>query len=452
MNVFTHAGIFALSALCAAAAHGQRLELAERIEVAPAWSGCPVGFSLLTHTNRQFMAFYSAERVMTLAQRDLSTNAWTFAELPSKLGWDSHNDVVLAVDADGFLHVSGNMHCSSLVYFRSAQPLDIRKMEPIHFMTGNREKCATYPQFIKGAGGDFLFAYRDGHSGNGTTLWNRYDRAAKTWTRLTDQPLFDGQGKMNAYPNGPVLGKDGFYHMTWVWRDTPACETCHTISYIRSRDMVNWENAAGTPLTLPIRLGADVVVDPVPIKGGLINPCQGIGFDTQGRVIVTYTKYDADGNTQLMNARLENGAWRVIQTSDWNYRWNFSGGGTIIGEISVGPVETQGGALAQSYSHAKLGGGRWSLDEATLKPTGKTASRVQFPKETGRNEHDMPGMAVRRASDWAANPETGLSPDGFVYRACWESLPANRDKPQPGGIPPPSRLRVYKMRVASGGQ
>jgi hypothetical protein len=39
-----------------------------------------------------------------------------------------------------------------------------------------------------------------------------------------------------------------------VWRDTPACETCHDISYIRSRDMVHWENAAGKPLALPIKL------------------------------------------------------------------------------------------------------------------------------------------------------------------------------------------------------
>jgi hypothetical protein len=431
----------------AASAFGRQLEVAERVEVAPVWAGCPVGFAMLTHTNRQFLAFYGAERVMTLAQRELNTNAWTFVELPSRLGWDSHNYIALAADDDGFLHLSGNMHGVPLVYFRSAQPLDIREMEPLHRMTGGREKRVTYPRFIRGPGGALLFTYRDGGSGNGSTLWNRYDPAARTWSRLMDEPLFDGQGKMNAYPHGPVLGKDGFYHMTWVWRDTPACETCHDISYIRSRDLTHWENAAGKPLTLPIRLGADVVVDPVPVRGGLINPCQAVGFDAQGRVVVTYTKYDAAGNTQLVNARLENGAWRVVQTSDWNYRWAFSGGGSIIGEVGVGPVEVQDGALAQSYSHAKLGGGRWRLDETTLKPAGKVAARVRFPREVYRKEHDLPGMGVRHASDWAADHETGVSCDGFVYRACWESLPANRDRPQPGGVPPPSKLRVYKLRV-----
>jgi len=211
--------------------------------------------------------------------------------------------------------------------------------------------------------------------------------------------------------------------------------------------MRSWENAAGRSVALPIRLGADVVVDPVPVKGGLINPCQAIGFDTQGRAVVTYTKYDDAGNTQLMNARWEGGAWRKVQTSDWNYRWAFSGGGSIIGEVGVGPVEVQDRFLAQGYSHAKLGGGRWRLDSETLKPAGKIGGRFRFPPEVGRKEHDTPGMSVRHAGDWAADPATGLSCDGFMYRACWESLPANRDRPQPGGVPPPAMLRVFKLKV-----
>ena len=437
-------GVFCLMA---GAVFGQKLEVVQRIEVAPVWAGCPVGFSMLTHGNRQFLAYYSAERVMTLAQRDLNTNAWTFVELPSRLGWDSHNYVTLAVDDEDLLHVSGNMHCVPLVYFRSAQPLDIRTMTPLHRMTGRLEKRVTYPRFIKGSEGELFFTYRDGGSGNGSTIWNRYREATRTWSRLMDEPLFDGQGLMNAYPHGPVLGKDGFYHMTWVWRDTPACETCHDISYIRSRDLRNWENAFGRPVVLPIRLGADVLVDPVPVKGGLINPCQGLGFDTRGRVIVTYTKYDAVGHTQLMNARCEGGAWKVFQTSDWPYRWDFSGGGTIIGEVSVGPVEIQDGALAQRYLHAKLGDGRWRLDETTLKPIGKIGARFQWPLEVGRKEHAAAGMGVRSAYDLAADPEKLVSCDGFVYRACWESLPANRDRPQPDGVPPPSNLRVYKLAV-----
>ena len=85
--------------LLAGTAFGQaKLERVERLDVAPVWSGCPVGFAMLTHSNRQFLAYYSDERTMTLAQRELNTNVWTFASLPSKLGWDSHNYVTLALD------------------------------------------------------------------------------------------------------------------------------------------------------------------------------------------------------------------------------------------------------------------------------------------------------------------------------------------------------------------
>ena len=76
--------------ICCAAMQGhcvQTLDLVERMDVAPVWSGCPVSFALVTHTNRQFLAFYSEKRVMTLAQRDLRGGGWSFAELPSTLGW-----------------------------------------------------------------------------------------------------------------------------------------------------------------------------------------------------------------------------------------------------------------------------------------------------------------------------------------------------------------------------
>ena len=59
------------------------------IDVAPVWAGHPVGFDLLTVEGRQFVAFYDAERRMTVAARKLGDPAWRFARLPSTLGWDS---------------------------------------------------------------------------------------------------------------------------------------------------------------------------------------------------------------------------------------------------------------------------------------------------------------------------------------------------------------------------
>ena len=41
----------------------------EVIDVAPVWAGHPIGFCLLTQAPHQFVAYYDAERHMTVAQR-----------------------------------------------------------------------------------------------------------------------------------------------------------------------------------------------------------------------------------------------------------------------------------------------------------------------------------------------------------------------------------------------
>ena len=62
----------------------------ERVEVEPVWSAHPVGFTLVTHPPFQIVAYYDAQRRMSVAQRRLDTTDWTFTRLPSVLGWDSH--------------------------------------------------------------------------------------------------------------------------------------------------------------------------------------------------------------------------------------------------------------------------------------------------------------------------------------------------------------------------
>ena len=219
--------------------------LAETIDIAPVWSGHPVEFALLTQGDQQFVAFYDAQRNMTIAQRTLGDRAFRLTVLPTKVGWDSHNGIEMAVDDDGYIHVSGNMHAKPLIYFRSTRPLDASTLARVPAMTGEQENSATYPHFFRGPKGEFLFTYRDGHSGEGNQITNVYDLKTQTWSRLVDEPLFDGEGERNAYPTVPELGPDGFFHVVWVWRDTTSAETSHDPSYARSRDLVHWENSRG---------------------------------------------------------------------------------------------------------------------------------------------------------------------------------------------------------------
>ncbi len=426
---------------------GTEMKVENRVDVMPVWSGHPVGFNLLTHGKRQFVGFYDAERRMTVAARTLDSDKWQFVRLPERVGWDSHNGIkVLYIDDDGYIHLMGNMHASPLVYFRTDKPYDITTFRRIDKMIGRNEKRVTYTRFFRGPANELILTYRDGGSGRGNQLYNVYDHKTKTWRRLLDTPLTDGQGKMNAYLNGPTRGPDGYFHLCWVWRDTPDCATNHDPSYARSKDLVHWETADGKKIKLPMTINTPgLIIDPVPVKGGIINGCVGIGFDSKKRVIISYHKFDPAGKTQVYNARLEKGKWKIYQTSNWNYRWYFSGGGSIRFEIRIGNVRVApDGKLVQSYKHVKHGTGGWVLDEETLRPVGKVLPPrgPTLPNELNKVESNFPGMHVNWRKSSGSGGETGVQ-----YWLRWETLEQNRDQPRKPPLPKPSMLRVYKLKI-----
>jgi len=414
------------------------------LPVGHVWSGHSVGFCLYTAEPYQYVAYYDASRQLTVAMRQLDREEWTEKKLPEHVNWDSHHYITLVVDKDGFVHLSGNIHGDPLVYFRTAKPFDVSTLERVELMVGRDERKCTYPQFLADSNGNLLFMYRDGKSGDGVQLLNRYDVETKTWTRLLSEPLFDGLGEVSCYPEGPVLGPDGYFHLVWVWRVHGGCETNHQLSYARTKDLVQWESAAGDSIQLPITPRAsNLIVDPVPVEGGMINESTIIGFDGQGRAIVSYHKFDVNGDTQIYNARLEEGHWNIHQTSDWKYRWYFSGGGTIENDIDLGPVTVSAdGQLTQGYKHIKYGSGVWTLDERTLKPRATSPGGTQMLDVSSNPQPAFPGMAVR----WKA--DTGLKRPGrsrFFLR--WEAMPVNRDQERTDA-PPPSLLQLYELRDA----
>lgn len=414
--------------------------------VSEVWSGHPVDFALIERGDTVYAAYYAAEpdRQLTVARR-LPSGAWTRKELNTAVGWDSHNYVTMLFDGEGRLHVSGNMHGVPLIYYRADDPGDIASLARVSSMVGSRESSVTYPVFLRGPKGEVLFMYRDGGSGNGDQIVNAYNPVSKTWSRLLSTPLFDGEGQRNAYlgsPSaGPVTGPgDGFYHLFWFWRSTPDASTTHQVNYIRSRDLVSWESGAGASVSLPVTFGAArVTVDPVPEQGGLINRGQ-IGFDALRRPIITYHKHEsAQGPTQLYNARLENGAWKIHKTTDWTYRWNFGGGGSLLLEIEFGPVTLEpGGALTQWYRHAKHGRGVLVLNPTTLhadsvRPDAYWPTGLEAPRRSGM---EVSWLQVRSQAD-----------PTIVHALRWETLPTNQDRAR-DVIPAPTDLMWYKLRDA----
>lgn len=411
------------------------------IDIAPVWSGHPVGFALLTRGDQQYVAYYAADRRLTVIQRTLGKKEWRSTILPTTLGWDSHNYVTMAFDRDGYLHLSGNMHAIPLIYFRSTIPGDASTLVRIPSMTGKNEERVTYPVFSYAPDGALLFEYRSGSSGSGDTYRNRYDERTKTWTPLTSEPLFFGGSARNAYPIHMLLGPDGWYHEVWVWRESPWAETNHDLSYVRSRDLIHWETAGGVPVQLPLWLGSPgVVVDDAPIRGGLINGGESIGFDLNGKLVISYIKYDAAGKTQLYFARWQQGGWVSQQASQWDYRWDFHGGGSIPMEVMPGPLKASGGKLSIEVHHVQYGDVVWGVDPKTMQLIGKPMPVAAVDEDKASARYAPPAgssLAARYASD-LGGPEAG----GATYRLMWASLGANRDRPRPEGAPPPTMLRL----------
>jgi hypothetical protein len=205
--------------------------------------------------------------------------------------------------------------------------------------------------------------------------------------------------------------------------------------------LVHWETSGGAALRLPISLASAEIVDPVPAQGGLINGNTVIGFDGQGRVVISYHKFDSAGKTQLYNARREDAGWKIYQTSDWDYRWEFNGGGTIVFEIGFGPVSAAAdGSLTQNYHHTKHGSGRWRLDAQTLRAAGPAPREPALPGAVFPKQADWPELRGQTAHDSGHSDDPGLQ-----YLLRWETLPSNRDRPRSGPLPPPSMLKLYEV-------
>ncbi|UZK67941.1 BNR repeat-containing protein [Sphingomonas sp. M1-B02] len=403
---------FALALCWCVPAAAQEVSAIDRV-----WAGHPVDFALVVTEERIFVGYYDAARQLSVASRSRKSAWWTYTRLPSWTGWDSHNAIAMAVDAAGQLHVAANMHNDPLVYFRTRTAGDVRTLEPAP-MTGVRERSVTYPVFLKDAGGRLIFKYRDGGSGRGAELYNVLEGGK--WRRLLDTPLADGEGKRSAYFVGPTLGPDGYFHLAWMWRDTPDATTNHDLSYARSRDLVRWERSDGTPLALPIRLGDAEVVDPVPVRSGMINNNSVVGFDGAGRTTISFHKYDSAGNTQVYLARREDRGWCVVQASDWTgFRWEFGGNGSLDFRLHVGGAVAEGKLLRVPV----VRDGEASdllLDGVTLARLGERAVA---------SEAAPAGMQLNRVND----------PSGIAL--TWLTLPPNRDLPREN-VPESSVLRL----------
>ncbi len=94
-----------------------RVAIAEQVQmrkipVAKGLASHPVngGHCLISDGEYQYIAFYDGDRQMTVGKRKLSETEWDLVKLPERVGWDTHNRILLFQDRKGHLHITGNMH------------------------------------------------------------------------------------------------------------------------------------------------------------------------------------------------------------------------------------------------------------------------------------------------------------------------------------------------------
>jgi hypothetical protein len=127
--------------------------------------------------------------------------------------------------------------------------------------------------------------------------------------------------------------------------------------------------------------------------------------------------------------------------TDWNERWSFGGGGTLVFQIQVdeGIRELPDGRLVQEVYNANLGGKvTLVLDPETLH-AGETISPAltPYPSELTQVVSSVAGMRVRWAGDGGQGPDPNVR-----YMLRWETLDSNQDQPR-DPIPPPTPLKLY---------
>jgi BNR repeat-containing family member len=282
--------------------------------------------SLASFKQTQIISYYDAEGFVVLGKRTIGENNWQLKRTAYKGNIkDAHNSISIAIDGEGFLHIAWDHHGNALRYAKSKDPLSLELTEKV-IMTGRDENKVSYPEFYKMPNGDLLFFYRDGASGNGNLVLNKYNVKQKQWSRLQSN-LIDGENKRNAYWQACV-DANGAIHISWVWRESPDVASNHDMSYAVSKDAgVTWQKSTGEKYKLPITLATAEKVVAIPQKSELINQTS-MSADEKGNPIIAGYWNDKSGIPQYHVIYKTDKSWAVKDLAFRTTDFSLSGAGT----------------------------------------------------------------------------------------------------------------------------
>jgi len=309
------------------------------VDVAEGWANNSVNAvvfrknSLVTHGDTQFIAFYDKDGYVVLGKRTLGATSWALKRSDYRgNAADAHNSISIMVDGAGYLHMAWDHHNHALRYVRSVGPGMLALTDKMA-MLGKDESSVSYPEFYRLADGNLLFFYRNGASGKGDLVINRYDLASGAWTRLHSQ-LISGEGRRNAYWQ-TFVDHQGTLHLSWVWRESPDVASNRDMAYARSRDGGRtWEQSDGRVYTLPITAASADYAARIPQNSELINQTA-MAADRHGNpVIASYWRDPGSNVPQYQLLYHSGGAWSRWNLGFRTLAFSLSGQGTKAIPIS----------------------------------------------------------------------------------------------------------------------
>lgn len=308
--------------------------------------------AITTHADYQFTAYYNQDSYLVLGKRNVKASTWETLQTNYKGNTnDAHNDISIAIDGDGFLHVSWDHHNTQLKYAKSKAPFSLELSDPLA-MTGHQEDKVTYPEFYNLPDGNLLFFYRSGESGRGNLVINSYDVNAKQWSQIQSN-LIDGEEKRSAYWQATVDAK-GIIHLSWVWRETWGVETNHDLCYARSFDGgKTWQKSTSESYILPITQATAEYAFKIPQNSNLINQTA-MTTDEYGRpYIVSY--WNEGEIPQYQMVYLKNNSWHKVNTGFRQEAFVLGGGGTKSIPISRPDIFVDGDVVGILFREASRG-------------------------------------------------------------------------------------------------
>lgn len=319
-----------------------------------AWSTSDPLFHMSTRDDVQVVAFYeqvfdslpNQHCFLTIGARDLGSSTWSLKQLdwredpdgsPLPCQGDTHYNIRISIDRHGFLHVAAAHHNDPMRYFRTAgsilnSPAEIQTLtrHPVIDWPGY-EPGVTYPQFYETQNGTLMMTYRQDGNDGGPIRASVFDPNTETWSYVPDGALF-GTAPTGGDAYREEYRRDGRIHHFARFFHGGAMQS-QALVYARTQDGHVYENAAGTPLSLPITNVTSEAHIEFNSEGGIrrFDP----SFDSTDSPMVGYLVYDNDengnycpgGQKELKSrfAVLRNGQWLKKDLKCTDFVWVLAG-------------------------------------------------------------------------------------------------------------------------------